>query len=256
MADPVTMIEVPFAEKDDAKALGARWDPAARSWYVPAGRDPALFARWIPRPFRIDGPTIPARLVGLVERCYRCSSRGVALAGILVSTHYSLDPCGFIGFDFVARVLAELVNDTPLAQRYNIGRIRLRSSQIRPEGYVANACGYCDTLWGSFPLQESLTEYLADGGSYARLVIAELAFPVSGLPDRRDTSDWDDFGHEDDDAYGQQRTAQELSPPAGILTIVPRPTRSADAGRAPATTATCTSSPTTVLNRGWRPWRR
>jgi hypothetical protein len=240
------MIQVPFAEKDDAKALGARWDSEAQSWFVPAGRDLALFNRWIPRPVRIDGPTIPARLVGPMERCYRCTSRGVALAGILVSPAYSLDPCGFIGFDFVARVLAELVNDTPLAELYDIGRIRLRSSQARPEGYVANACRYCDTLWGSFPLQESLTEYLAEGGSYSRLVIAELAFPVSGLPDLRATSDWSE----------RQHKAQQPSPPAGIVRIVPRPTRSADAGTVAGTTPACTSSPTTVPNRGWRPWRR
>jgi hypothetical protein len=28
-------LDVPFAEKDRVKALGARWDPAARSWYAP-----------------------------------------------------------------------------------------------------------------------------------------------------------------------------------------------------------------------------
>jgi len=26
---------VPYAEKDEAKALGARWDPQARRWYDP-----------------------------------------------------------------------------------------------------------------------------------------------------------------------------------------------------------------------------
>ena len=37
---------VPFAEKDEAKQLGARWDPKRRKWYVPPGVDAALFARW------------------------------------------------------------------------------------------------------------------------------------------------------------------------------------------------------------------
>jgi putative DNA primase/helicase len=37
---------VPFAEKDQAKALGAKWDRRARCWYVPAGTDPEPFARW------------------------------------------------------------------------------------------------------------------------------------------------------------------------------------------------------------------
>ncbi|MCP4287509.1 MAG: DUF1738 domain-containing protein [Gammaproteobacteria bacterium] len=39
-------ITVPFREKDEAKALGARWDGQARAWYVPTGMDTAPFAKW------------------------------------------------------------------------------------------------------------------------------------------------------------------------------------------------------------------
>lgn len=31
---------VPFAEKDEAKALGARWDGITSVWYVPGDKDP------------------------------------------------------------------------------------------------------------------------------------------------------------------------------------------------------------------------
>jgi len=41
-------IDVPYPQKDEAKALGARWDRQEQSWYVPAGLDPAPFARWTP----------------------------------------------------------------------------------------------------------------------------------------------------------------------------------------------------------------
>ena len=41
-------LDVPYEEKDEAKALGARWDRDARLWYVPDGRDAGPFARWIP----------------------------------------------------------------------------------------------------------------------------------------------------------------------------------------------------------------
>lgn len=41
-------LNVPFMEKDEAKRLGARWNNAAKRWYVPAGVDAALFARWLP----------------------------------------------------------------------------------------------------------------------------------------------------------------------------------------------------------------
>jgi putative DNA primase/helicase len=39
-------LAVPFAEKNQAKALGAKWDRRARAWYVPAGIDPEPFTRW------------------------------------------------------------------------------------------------------------------------------------------------------------------------------------------------------------------
>lgn len=40
------LLNVPYAEKDEAKALGARWNPTRRSWYVPDGVAQAPFARW------------------------------------------------------------------------------------------------------------------------------------------------------------------------------------------------------------------
>jgi len=38
----------PFAEKDAAKALGARWDSAKKVWYINDVADLTPFARWIP----------------------------------------------------------------------------------------------------------------------------------------------------------------------------------------------------------------
>lgn len=43
-----TFINVPFSNKDEAKALGARWSGEQRSWYVPDGVDIGLFEKWLP----------------------------------------------------------------------------------------------------------------------------------------------------------------------------------------------------------------
>ncbi len=40
-------LKVPFAEKDEAKRLGARWDPARKKWYVPNGVNAEAFSRWL-----------------------------------------------------------------------------------------------------------------------------------------------------------------------------------------------------------------
>lgn len=38
----------PFAEKEAAKALGARWDAAKKCWYIVDMADLTPFSRWIP----------------------------------------------------------------------------------------------------------------------------------------------------------------------------------------------------------------
>jgi len=40
------LLNVPYAEKDEARALGARWNPVKKRWYVPDGVDAAPFAKW------------------------------------------------------------------------------------------------------------------------------------------------------------------------------------------------------------------
>ena len=58
-------IDVPYPQKDEAKALGARWDRQEQSWYVPASVDPAPFARWTPattpRVWPKQSPATPPR---------------------------------------------------------------------------------------------------------------------------------------------------------------------------------------------------
>lgn len=39
-------LNVPFAQKDEAKTLGARWNADKKKWYVPDGVDTTPFSRW------------------------------------------------------------------------------------------------------------------------------------------------------------------------------------------------------------------
>lgn len=48
-------LNVPFNEKDQAKALGATWDAAARAWFIPARKDRSKFKRWLPMCDFVDG---------------------------------------------------------------------------------------------------------------------------------------------------------------------------------------------------------
>ncbi|WP_159912548.1 DUF5710 domain-containing protein [Pantoea sp. 18069] len=49
------LLNVPFAAKDQAKSLGARWDPQQRRWYVPLGVDIQPFQTWWPEDLKAQG---------------------------------------------------------------------------------------------------------------------------------------------------------------------------------------------------------
>lgn len=55
------MLKVPYAEKDEAKALGARWNAARKAWYVPDGTEAAPFERWLTKD---DGAQSPVPAAG------------------------------------------------------------------------------------------------------------------------------------------------------------------------------------------------
>jgi len=56
MADSKTYLNVPFAQKDAAKALGARWDAANKKWYVPTNKDITLFEQWQAQAGTMESP--------------------------------------------------------------------------------------------------------------------------------------------------------------------------------------------------------
>lgn len=40
-----TELDVPFSHKEEAKALGAKWDRTKKIWYVPSGVNPEPLCR-------------------------------------------------------------------------------------------------------------------------------------------------------------------------------------------------------------------
>ena len=48
-------LNVPFSQKDDAKMLGAQWNPQRKLWYVPSGMHLEPFEKWLPKPMIDSG---------------------------------------------------------------------------------------------------------------------------------------------------------------------------------------------------------
>ena len=53
------VLNVPYAEKDFAKELGANWNPDTRKWHVSAGLDLRSFEKWSPK---VDGKYIASSM--------------------------------------------------------------------------------------------------------------------------------------------------------------------------------------------------
>jgi hypothetical protein len=64
MSSSKTYLNVPYAEKDAAKALGAKWDATNKKWYAPGTLNISDFAKWHDQSAAI---TTSARLTGKPE---------------------------------------------------------------------------------------------------------------------------------------------------------------------------------------------
>jgi Domain of unknown function (DUF5710) len=75
-------LNVPFAEKDAAKVLGAKWDPVARKWYAPEGCDTEPFKAWLPVLEEGDQLRISAPLFVAESRtaCWSCKETTPVIA--------------------------------------------------------------------------------------------------------------------------------------------------------------------------------
>lgn len=75
-----TELDVPFSHKDEAKALGAKWDRVKKIWYVPDGVNPEPFAAWLPGVDRSD-PSAPYIYLVLGKReCWKCHEQTTVAA--------------------------------------------------------------------------------------------------------------------------------------------------------------------------------
>lgn len=63
-------LDVPYQEKDEAKALGARWNPDMKKWFVENKRNYYKFKKWFPKNFAEH--YIVCDYIYLVEKVRKC----------------------------------------------------------------------------------------------------------------------------------------------------------------------------------------
>ncbi|HWV10211.1 MAG TPA: exodeoxyribonuclease VII large subunit [Pseudomonas sp.] len=76
-------LNVPFAQKDAAKSLGARFDGAVKRWYVEDGRDLTVFAQWLPAPVTPTSSSVELALPSTDSAIALASPKGISLSRLL-----------------------------------------------------------------------------------------------------------------------------------------------------------------------------
>jgi hypothetical protein len=163
----IVELDVHYSEKDEAKRLGAKWNPERKTWYVPSGMDSQPFERWIPLPPSGHEDQSPSQMIHApvwllisYERCYRCRMDSAVFAlsaDKFVDIEFGEDhevyfqqidaeQHGHISFYNLERlddrIATLLARDAP--------KFRLNFSQSQSKRVYMNHCQHCDAKLGDF----------------------------------------------------------------------------------------------------------
>lgn len=174
----MTFLEVPFREKDQAKALGARWDAVSKRWYVPEALQDELdsFQKWLPQSpsllnDNIETPSLSLGLdsVGFIEPDNNEQQKGVKLSVVLSKVQATLRQ----GFPGGVWIVAEIANINTRR-----GHVYLELTETNDNGQVIANCRAM--IWQS-QASRLLQRFATETGSELSigqkvLILAEVSF--------------------------------------------------------------------------------
>lgn len=186
-------LKVPFHEKDEARALGARWDPQRRVWYVPDNVDSSRLRKWIPAS---ESPNVRAAsyfLADATRSCWRCSSL-TRVFGIILPAGYEVLEVDDDGADdrwepadepTLLSYITSLADPIPARLSRLAPLYRVDFSQTTLSFYWMNHCEQCGVKLGDFETVEecgaALNPVTPEGAAKVRLrEILEPLFAACG----------------------------------------------------------------------------
>lgn len=166
------IIDVPFAEKDEAKSLGAKWNPKIKKWYVEERKDYYKFEKWILG--NKENVYILCDYFYIVEGthiCFKCN-KPTTVIGFGVKNFFEVfdskeygDEHNFEYIDdeiHIASHIEPLSKDLldKLKEKYNYYE---SYSKTVNDSYLANHCSNCKVIQGEFFLFEEIdTPFFVD----------------------------------------------------------------------------------------------
>lgn len=165
------LLNVPFSEKDEAKALGACWNPKQKKWYAPHPEKYPRFFKWMELPKEWDVCHIIIDHIYIVEtsrKCYKCGKDTRVMAFALdnyytiwnpkeppisdISECFDLYSCNNIEDIHIFPILPnscippKIWNELDDTFHFHIGYSRTAGY------YRANHCLHCNSIQGAWYL--------------------------------------------------------------------------------------------------------
>lgn len=149
------LLNVPYSEKDEAKRLGAKWNPEYKRWYVQNKENYPKFSKWIMG----QGNIVVCDALYVLEgkqKCFKCGKE-TRVIGFGLENYYEFEGNSYADVDVTywddAIRIAGPINPIPknileyLQSKYNY---KNRYSSTTGESHINNCCENCDVLQGDF----------------------------------------------------------------------------------------------------------
>ncbi|MGX6962792.1 DUF5710 domain-containing protein [Vagococcus xieshaowenii] len=154
------LLNVPFSEKDEAKKLGAKWEPTLKKWCANHRNNYWKFEKWL------NGELVFKENIFIVEgkqTCWKCDkTTNVYAIGVLSEDIIELENVSQretvqqkTGFDLQIWPVESDMPDFLRVQLVERFGCKKKYSYTEQRSYFANVCSNCDSLQGSFFLHSS-----------------------------------------------------------------------------------------------------
>lgn len=157
---PPTDLNVPFHEKDDAKRLGARWDAARKTWFLPDYTDAAPFEKWLPLQPGINIRCRSYFIAQSARACWHCERNSHVFSFLLPRGHQTWqDDDARAGWETqnneaIIYYITWIPEFVQVQMRCMTSHYRSDFSKTIQSFYWMNHCEHCGMKQGDFELFE------------------------------------------------------------------------------------------------------
>lgn len=152
-------LNVKFAEKDEVKILGAKWDATKKRWYITTIQDKSKFEKWIEDEHIVNVKSHGFTICKGYEACWKCKLPSPVAGILLPKNHEMLDediPDAWNHYNYLSFVYyLYSINAAALKYISHVApNYKLTASKTAQSSYYMNTCEHCGASLGDFHLYE------------------------------------------------------------------------------------------------------